>query len=138
MTKLSGTYVAPTAGRITIGALGPDWLKRQGAHTKPSSQRSLESAWRVHVEPRWGRTRLADVRASDVQAWIAELATDPPTSRKCSRASVIETCRTVLLGVMDDAVTDRRVAANPLRKQVKLPRRVTRPHAYLTGDQVRP
>ncbi len=138
--KLSGTYVAPAAGRVTIGQLAPEWLARQKAHTAASSQRSRESAWRVHVKPRWAGTRVAEIKATDVQAWIAQLSTDPPTGRRKSvglKAEVIETCLTVLSGVLDDAVTDRRIAANPLRDKLKLPRRVTKPHKYLTHDQVR-
>lgn len=41
---------------------------------KPSGFRSYESAWRVHIAPRWGTSRIAEVRFSDVQAWVAELA----------------------------------------------------------------
>ena len=138
--KLDGTYVAPSAGRITIGELGSAWLERQKAHTKASSQRSRESAWRVHVQPRWGSTRVADILATDVQAWIAQLSTDPPTGRRRNiglKAEVIETCLTVLSGVLDDAVTDRRIPANPLRDKLKLPRRVQKPRRYLNHDQVR-
>ena len=76
--KMTGAYVAPSAGRITIGQLGPEWLDRQKAHTAASSQRSRESAWRVHVSPRWAKTRISDVKATDVQAWIASY---PPTHR---------------------------------------------------------
>jgi integrase len=138
--KLSGTYVAPSAGRVTIGDLGPGWLQRQAGHTAQSSQRSRESAWRVHVQPRWATTQVVDIAATDVQAWIAQLSTDPKTGRRKGvglKAEVIETCLTVLSGVLDDAVTDRRIAANPLRNKLKLPRRVEKPHKYLTHDQVR-
>jgi integrase len=138
--KMAGTYVLPSAGRIPIGQLGPAWLDRQKAHTAASSQRSRESAWRVHVSPRWAKTRISDVKATDVQAWIAQLSTDPPTGRRKGvglKAEVIETCLTVLSGVLDDAVTDRRIPANPLRDNLKLPRRVDKPHKYLTHDQVR-
>nr|WP_231117869.1 hypothetical protein [Mycobacterium colombiense] len=41
---------------------------------KPSGYRSYDSAWRVHVQPRWASVTIADVRYSDVQAWIAELS----------------------------------------------------------------
>jgi integrase len=138
--KLSGTYVAPAAGRVTIGALGPDWLKRQSGHTAQSSQRSRESAWRVHVQPRWGDTRVGDIAATDVQAWVAELSTNPKTGRRKGvglKAEVIETCLTVLSGILDDAATDRRISLNPLRDNIKLPRRVDKPRKYLSHDQVR-
>ena len=68
------------------------------------------------------------------------MATDPPTGRRKGvglKAEVIETCLTVLSGILDDAVTDRRIPANPLRDKLKLPRRVDKRHKYLSHDQVR-
>ena len=140
VSKASGTYVAPALGRIAISDLGVDWLERQKAHTKPSSQRSRESAWRVHVLPRWGKTRVSDIKATDVQAWIAQLSTNPTTGRRKGiglKAEVIETCLTVLSGVLEDAMTDRRIPVNPLRDKLKIPARIERPHKYLTHEQVR-
>ncbi len=94
----------------------------------------------MHVSPRWADSRVSDVRAADVQAWIAQLCTDPPKGRRKGvglKAEVIETCLTVLSGILDDAVTDRRLPANPLPDKLKLPRRLHKPHKYLTHDQIR-
>jgi hypothetical protein len=74
VAKLTGSYVAPTLGRATVGELGPAWLARQRGHMKPSGWRSYESAWRIHVAPRWESVRIADIRYSDVAAWVAELS----------------------------------------------------------------
>jgi hypothetical protein len=41
---------------------------------KPSGFRSYESAWRIHVAPRWSKVRISDVTHTDVQAWVSELA----------------------------------------------------------------
>jgi hypothetical protein len=38
--KLRGEYVAPELGKVTVGELGPAWLKRQQGHMKPSGFRS--------------------------------------------------------------------------------------------------
>src|SRR6202040_718151 len=70
--KLRGEYIAHKPGRVVVGELGPPWLARQQGHMKPSGWRSYESAWRVHVAPRWTSTAIADVRYSDVAAWVAE------------------------------------------------------------------
>ncbi|CPR11281.1 phage-related integrase [Mycobacterium bohemicum DSM 44277] len=125
---MRGEYVAPTLGRITVGELGPLWLKRQQGHMKPSGFRSYESAWRVHVKPKWSAVRVADVRFSDVQAWVAELA--------AKRGPVIvHTAYSVLARILDDAARDRRIAANPARG-VKLPPRTKRKNVYLTAQQL--
>ncbi|SOX53708.1 site-specific integrase [Mycobacterium ahvazicum] len=128
VTKARGEYVAPSLGRVTVGELGLAWLARKEGHMKPSGYRSYENAWRVHVEPRWRAAKLADIRHTAVQAWIAELA------KKLSASRVI-TVYSVLAGILDDAARDRLIAANPARG-VKLPRRTKRPNVYLTPDQL--
>jgi hypothetical protein len=68
------------------------------------------------------------------------LSTNPTTRRRKGvglKAEVIETCLTVLSGILDDAVTDRRISANPLRDRLKLPTRIERMRKYLTHKQVR-
>lgn len=126
--KLTGSYVAPALGKATVGQLGPDWLERQRGVLKPSAFHSVESAWRVHVEPRWGQTAIADITFSEVQAWISELA-----GRR--KATLVGTVYSVLARILDDAVRDRRLAANPARG-VKLPARSRRKNVYLTAEQL--
>src|SRR5260370_5898328 len=50
----------PALGRATVAELATDWLARKQSKA-PSHYRMLESAWRVHVQPRWGAVRVADV-----------------------------------------------------------------------------
>ena len=138
--KRSGTYVSPSAGKITIGELGPAWLKRDRGHMKPSGFRSYDSAWRIHVEPRWGRTPITAILKTDVQAWISSLATEPTTGRKIGEdgglgASTIETVHRVLKMILDDAVEDRRILANPAQR-IRLPKRTAKANIYLTHEQV--
>jgi integrase len=128
VAKMRGEYVPPTLGRITVGQLGPDWLERQQGHMKPSGFRSYESAWRVHVEPRWGRTRVSEIKFTAVQAWVSQLASK-------RGAVVVQTAYSVLARILDDAVQDRLLASNPARS-VKLPKRSPRRNVYLTASQL--
>lgn len=123
-----GEFIEVSAGKVTIGTLGPEWLKGQ-THLKPSTLRVNESAWRVHVEPRWGKTSLADIRHSDVQAWLSSL-----TKAKKS-ATIVIRCHGVLSRILDIAVKDRRLSAN-VAKGVNLPRKGKKEHTYLTHAQV--
>ena len=60
--KLTGEFVSNSAGRVTIGALAPDWLARKEQSTALSNFRMIESAWRNHVAPLWADRRVADPR----------------------------------------------------------------------------
>jgi hypothetical protein len=128
VTKARGEYVAPSLGRVTVGELGPAWLARKEGHMKPSGYRSYESAWRVHVEPRWRGARVAEIRYTAVQAWITELSKDLSGSR-------VITVHSVLAAILDDAVRDRLLAVNPARG-VKMPRKAKRPNVYLSAVQL--
>jgi integrase len=128
VTKAKGEYIAPSVGKVTIGELGPGWLDRQRGHMKPSGFRSYESAWRVHVAPRWAARRMSDVRYSDVQAWVAELASK-------RGPAIVKTAYSVLARILDDPVRDRMLASNPARG-VKLPKRAPSRHIYLTAAQL--
>lgn len=126
--KMTGEYVSPSLGKVTIGELGPGWLERQKGHMKPSGFRTYDSAWRNHVEPRWGETKILDVKFTDVQAWVTALA------GKLS-ASMVANTYSVLARILDDAVRDRLIPANHARK-VKLPKRSKGKNVYLTANQL--
>jgi hypothetical protein len=112
--KMTGAYVAPSLEMITVGELAPAWLSRKQSDVAPSNYRTLESAWRIHVKPVWGTTRVADVDLAAVERWIA-------TTGKTSGATVVIRAYWVLAGILDDAVKSRRLAANPSRGVENLP-----------------
>jgi integrase len=128
VAKLRGEYVAAAAGRALIGDLGPDWLDRQRGHMRPSGFRSYDSTWRCHVAPKWANVRIADVKFSDVQAWIAELAAK-------RGATTVQRARSILSGILADGVRDRLLASNPA-PGVKLPKRPPQRNVYLIATQL--
>lgn len=139
VSKARGEYIDPADARVTVGDLGPGWLARR-THLKPSSRRVEEVAWRVHVEPQWGAVKLADIRHSAVQSWVSAMGravtdSDGKVTKKASGPVTVIRAYNVLAGILDDAVRDRRLTANPARG-AKLPRKVKREHPYLTDDQV--
>ncbi|CAN5681893.1 site-specific integrase [soil metagenome] len=134
VSKLRGEYVAPSDSRITVGELGPDWLTRQQGHLKPSAYQPLEVAWRLRIEPRWGRTALGDIRPTEVQAWITELTLGTSDVKPVGATVVIRTHQ-VLSAILSDAVRDNRLARNPATG-TKLPRKTRKRPVYLTHLQV--
>lgn len=128
--KLTGEFIPETAGRITVAELAPDWLARKKQSTAPSNYRMIESAWRVHVQPQWGRWQVAKVSVPDIETWIAQMVRDGRGATTVLRA------HGVLSGIMTDAVKARRLASNPARGVEGLPRKTTRRHVYLSADDV--
>lgn len=131
--KADGTYIDPSGARVTIRRLGADWLAGQ-THLKPSSTAVVESAWRLHVEPVWGGKSVGEIRFSEVQTWVADLARGSEEKRAMSATSVLR-AHGVLAAILDNAVRDRRIATNPARG-VALPRKVGREHRYLTHEEL--
>ena len=132
VNKAKGEYVAPALGRATVGELAPNWLARKQRATAPSHYRMLESAWRVHVQPRWGKVPVADVDLLSVEAWITAWST------KGAGATTVLRAHGVLSGILADAVKGKRLAANPAKGVENLPRKTARRHVYLSSDDVAP
>jgi integrase len=127
--KMTGSYVAPSLGLITVGELAPAWLSRKESDVAPSNYRTLESAWRIHVKPVWGTARVADVDLAAVERWIA-------TMRKTKAPTTVIRAYGVLAGILDDAVKARWLTANPSRGVENLPRKTGKRRVYLNADDV--
>ena len=114
---------------ITVGELAPIWLSRKQSDVAPSNYRTLQSAWRSHVEPAWGTTRIANVDLNAVEQWLA-------TMRRKSGATTVIRAYCVLAGILDDAVKARRLASNPARGVENLPHKTAKRRVYLTAEEV--
>jgi len=125
---VTGTYVAPGAGRITVGQMYQQWLTMQG-HIKETTKATRASAWTTHVRDVWEDTSVSDVQGSAVRAWVGDLVAAGST------AATIENALGVLRMVLAVAVEDRRIPRNPC-DGVKAPRRKHSQRAYLTHPQV--
>jgi integrase len=84
---------------------------------------------RLYIVPRWGSTRLRDVSHTEVQAWVTELLEGGLS------ASSVQRTHGLLSQMLDLAVRDRRLPANPA-KGVKLPRKLPKARRVLNADQV--
>lgn len=128
-SKDRGEYVDPADARATVRDLAMPWLDGRSSVMKPSSYRPVASAWRVHVEPKWGHREIGSIRHSEVQAWVSAMA-------KTSSASTALRAYGLLASVLDTAVKDRRLTRNVAR-DVTLPRKKKGGKTYLTHQQVR-
>lgn len=128
VSKARGEYVNPNDGHVTIDALGTEWLKTKKAVVKPSSFLSFSTAWRVHVQPKWGARKVASIRHGEVQAWVSEMAT-------VKSATVVLRAHGILASILDLAVKDQRVSKN-IARGVALPKKRSKGKPYLTHAQV--
>lgn len=146
VARAEGTYTDPSAARATVGELGVEWLRNKRHSLKASSYSSLETSWRVYVYPRWGLTRIGEIRASQVEQWIRELsegtAVTVRTQSKGERmkprsATVVYRALGVLAGILDTAVRDGRLPRNVARGAQNLPQKISdKPRRYLTHGEV--
>lgn len=127
-SKLRGSYIDPTDAKVTVGQLGKAWLELHRFKLTESSFHSVESCWRVHVEPKWGGYAVGRITKRDVQVWLNELG------KSLSHTSVAR-ARDLLAGIFDEAIEENRVNKNPARglavKKKSIPDEV-----FLTHQQV--
>lgn len=127
VSKDRGGYINPSDGNITISMLGADWLAAKKGVLKPSTYSTLETAWRIHVEPKWGIRRVTSIKHSEVQKWVSAFQ---------KSATVVSRAYGILAGILDVAERDRRISVNPARG-VTLPRKnSTKERRYLTHNEL--
>lgn len=128
VSKAKGEYVDPMEGRRTVAMFAEQWKAERLAPLKPSSRHAMETAWRVHVEPKWGGRAVAGIKQTEVATWVAELNTQrkPQTVRRIMF---------VLSGVLTIAVRERAMPRNPAAG-VALPAKRRKSPRYLTHGQV--
>ncbi|KFI65332.1 tyrosine-type recombinase/integrase [Bifidobacterium cuniculi] len=124
----AGTWVDPQDGRATVGTLGRAWLAMKRGIVKQTTYDTYETAWRVHVAPRWAARQIGTIRYSEVQSWVSEMAGQ-------SSAKVVTRAYSVLSAICATAVADRLIAANPC-EGVQLPRQCPTPRQYLDVPQL--
>jgi len=103
----NGTYVFPSAGRVTVGALYETWSADR-TRVKSTTVAKSASAWSAHVGPKWAETAVGDLRPSAVRAWVGGL------TQAGAGAATIENALGLLRALTDMAVTDQRIPSSPV------------------------
>lgn len=120
-----GQWTDPARGKRTVTDLWPAWWATK-QHLEPGSLAVMEPSWEKHVKPVWGARQVNSIRKSEVQAWLGQHKDTPSTIRRAFG---------ILAGILDLAVEDGALIANPARG-VKLPRKPEPRKVYLTPEQV--
>lgn len=119
----NGTYVDPHAGRrILFGRYATQWLASRTLELR-SAERD-ESFMRNHILTYWGNAPLARIDHSSVQRWIRGLS-------ETRAPATVAVCHRLLSSVLEAAVRDRLIAANPA-EGVRLPKNRRRAGSHKT------
>ncbi|MDZ7734370.1 MAG: N-terminal phage integrase SAM-like domain-containing protein [Acidimicrobiia bacterium] len=70
--KETGSYVAPSSGRVLFGDDAGDWLEHRPT-LRPRTRELYEGQLRNHVLPTFGGTPLSAIIPAAVRAWWSEL-----------------------------------------------------------------
>jgi integrase len=124
--KLTGAYVDPTAGQVTLQAYAEAWREVQ-VH-RPSTAVQVTTNLTRHVYPHLGNRPIGAVRTSEIQAWVKA------RSQELAPATV-EVIYRYLSSIFRAAVVDRVITASPC-VGVKLPKRERKLVEPITVEQV--
>jgi integrase len=115
-----GEWADPQDGRITLGQWWERWGKTRVIEKATTDKDA--SHWRNHVEPRWGKVKLAAITSWDVDAWLADMA-----KAKVGATTRAQSFR-LLRHMLSDAATHRLIKADPTAnlKAPKIPDHVDR------------
>ena len=126
----SGEWFDPRRGRVPLSALYPEWSRSRSA-LKRKTREADESAWRNHIEPRFGAAPLATITRAQVAHWIGGLIEGGASTSTANR--YLCTLRSMLAF----AVADGRLARN-VATGIPLPRGATvrREGQFLTFEEL--
>lgn len=105
--KLSGTFIDPQAGKITLNELFDKWWPVYEATVKPSTARSEGSRLRNHLRPDLGELRLEDFDGAADQWWVSQMIADGHA------AKTIRNAHGLLFVVMEFAIKHGMIRLNP-------------------------
>lgn len=101
-----GEWIDPRRGRVPLSMVADDWLRSRGS-VKRSTRESDASAWRLHIEPRFGNVPVASLTSADIGQWMGDLVASG--AAKSSTSRYLNTLRSIL----SYAVADGRIRTNP-------------------------
>jgi integrase len=129
VARARGEWVDPTLARTRLDVWAERWLEMAAPSLRASTLASYQSLVHSRVLPALGRFRLGDLRPSDVQDFVNDLAADGLS------VSRIRKCRIVLALMLDAAVRDGIIGRNVARG-ARLPRATRREAAYFEPEVV--
>lgn len=131
----NGSYVDNSRGKTTFGEFAEVWFLIHEPLVKPKTATGYRGLLNSRLLPRWGTYPLASISHVEVSEWYAQMIREGLSASRVRQAHVL------LAQVLDYAVVDKRLQANPVRngrEKIRLPKvKPQRRHIYLSHQQVR-
>lgn len=126
----AGDWLDPRRGRVTLASIEPDWSESR-KRLKRKTQEADASAWRHHIEPKFGRVAIASISEAQVSTWVGGLVAGGLSTSTANR--YLSTLRSLLAFAVADGRIHRNAAAT-----VKLPSggRARREGQFLTSEEL--
>lgn len=102
-----GTWVDPRGAKVTLDEYATRWLHDR-TDLRPRTSELYEGLLRIHILPTLGGSQLADLTASRIRAWNADLSRGPKPG-----ASTAAKAYRLLRTILGTAVTDGVIPKNP-------------------------
>lgn len=99
-----GTYLDPKRGEIKVADWWAIWWPTQDGKGAVTTRNRKLSAWRAHVEPKWGGRKLNSITWIEVQDWISR-----EVKGRATQLKALELLRQMMVAAM----RDRRISVNP-------------------------
>ncbi|MDK8345476.1 tyrosine-type recombinase/integrase [Brevibacterium sp. UMB1308A] len=125
-SKATGTYIDPTAGRVTIGELGEQWLRHR-TNVRPQTKTVYRTAFHTHITQAFATTPVAAITPADIRDWVATINRGPQTVRRA---------HFVLHAILETAKTDGVIHKNPADNTPNLPKLPPKRRIYLTHADI--
>lgn len=120
-----GQWIDPASTRTTMAAWSTVWVETLDVETR--TEENYRAYLRNHILPRWDYIALGDITAVDATLWVKDL-------RKRYAASTVAGILTVFSMMLDDAVDQRLIPANPVHRRRRRGRR--RDHSPTRAEKV--
>ncbi len=128
VTKRSGDYVQPSAGRVTLGERAEMWLRSKHGLAASSGSRTAGIVAKQVIEPH-GHVPLLKLTPEWARDWVVDQV-------DVYAADTVSKHASTLRQILDQAVSDRVLVRNPL-DSVELPTVVEAEKRFLTVTEVR-
>jgi integrase len=137
--QITGTYIDPRGGKMPLEEWAAIWWPLHETSLVPGSRKSEGARLRNHIIPLLGDKRLNEIDNLLVKSWVAQLLAGDPDDEDFNRIPLAEktirNCHGVLYSLMQAAVDQRLIRANPCYR-TGLPKITYKEQRYLDEAEI--